>query len=176
MPPKALWHRLKECRSYSSKQITLLLKILRTKFKFENQQKAIIPKVWCLELLRTALLLNEIYLSMKFKVSSLNTFWVILRTKFKNKNEQREITPKVFSFKLWLLCTALLRNKIYKPIKFHVDALHTLHMLRTKKDGRTDWQTVWRTDVLTDGRVDYCMPPFGCLKTTLFKKSDQHIY
>ena len=127
------------------------MKILRTKFKYENQQKATIPKVWCLELwfLRTALLLNEIYLSMKFKVSSLNTFWVILRTKFKNKNEQREITPKVFSFKLWLLCTALLRNEIYKPIKFHVDVLHTLHMLRTKKgrtDGLTDWLTDWRTD------------------------------
>ena len=50
----------------------------------ENQQRAITPKVWCLELcfLCTALLLNEIYLPLKFKVSSLNTLLVILGTKF----------------------------------------------------------------------------------------------
>ena len=37
--------------------------------------------------------LMEIYLLMKFQVSSLNTFQVMLRTKFKNKN--KENTPKV---------------------------------------------------------------------------------
>jgi len=50
---------------------------------------------------------------------------------------------------LWVLCTALLPNEIYLPMKFHVDALHSFKvMLRTKKDGRTDGP-------LTDERVDY---------------------
>jgi len=46
------------------------------------------------KILCTALILNEIYLPMKFEVSSLNTFRVML-TKFKNENEQTAITPKV---------------------------------------------------------------------------------
>jgi len=80
--------------------------------------------VWCLELcfLCTALLL-EIYLPMKFQVSSLTTFLVKLRTKFKHENEQMAITPKVWSFELWFLCTALLLSEIFLPMKFHVDAL-----------------------------------------------------
>jgi len=49
--------------------------MLRTKFKNENEQRAITPKVLSFKLwfLSTALLLNEIYLPMKFQVSSLNT-------------------------------------------------------------------------------------------------------
>jgi len=108
--------------------------MLRTKFKYGNQQRAITPTVWCLEFwfLSIALILNKIYLPMKFQVSSLNTSWVILHTKFNNENKQRAIPPKVWSFKLWLLCTALLLNEIYLPMKFHVDALHYLKvMLRT---------------------------------------------
>jgi len=105
----------------------------------------------------TALLLNEIYLHIKFQVSSLNSFWVMLWTKFKNENEQRAITPKVWNFELWFLCTALLLNEIYLPMKFHVDALHNFKvMLRTKK-GRTDRQT--------DGRVNHYMPLFRGIKT-----------
>jgi len=50
---------------------------------------------------------HEIYLLMKFQVSSLNTFWVMLRTKVKNENKQRTITPKVWYLELWFLCTAL---------------------------------------------------------------------
>jgi len=131
--------------------------MFRTKFKNENKQKAITPKVWNFELwfLCTALLLNEIDLAMKFQVSSLNTYWVILRTKLKNENEQRAITPKVWNFELWFLCTALLLNEIYLPLKFHVHALHSFKvMLRTKKetdrrmDGRTDWRTDARTSRL----------------------------
>jgi len=53
---------------------------LRTKFKKENEQRAITPKVCSFELWFTALLLNETYLPMKFQVSSLNTFRVMLRT------------------------------------------------------------------------------------------------
>jgi len=100
---------------------------------------------------------------MKFQVSSLNTNWVMLWTKFKSDNEQRAITPKVWSFDLWFLCTALLLNEIYLPMKFHVDALHSFKiMLRTRK-GRTDGRTNW----LTDGRVDYYMPLFGGIKKKL---------
>ena len=101
--------------------------MLQTKFKNENEQRAISPKVWCLELwlLCTALLLNEIYLRMKFHVNALPSFKVMLQTKFKNENEQRAITPKVWCLELWLLCTALLLDEIYLPIKFHVDALHS---------------------------------------------------
>ena len=60
---------------------------LRTKFKNENEQRAITPKVCSFELWFTALLLNETYLPMTFQVSSLNTFRVMLRTKkFINEN------------------------------------------------------------------------------------------
>ena len=59
--------------------------MLRTTFKNENEneQRAITPKVWCLELcfLLTALLLSEIYLPMKFYVDALHSFKVIIRTK-----------------------------------------------------------------------------------------------
>jgi len=41
------------------------------------------------------ILLNKIYLPMKFHVDALHSFKVMLRTKFKNENEQRAITPKV---------------------------------------------------------------------------------
>jgi len=55
----------------------------RTKFKNENEQRAITPKVWSFELwfFCTALLLNEIYLPIKFHVDALNSFKVMLRTK-----------------------------------------------------------------------------------------------
>jgi len=128
--------------------------MLWTKFKNENEQRGITPKKWCQELwfLCTSLLLNKIYLPMKFQVSSLNTFWVMLRTKFKNEKEQWAITPKVLSFELRFLCTALLVIEIFLPMKFHVDALHSFKvMLRTKKR---------RTDI----QVDYYMPPFGGIK------------
>jgi len=112
-----------------------------TNFKNENEQGAITPKVWSFELwfLCTALLLNEIYIPMKFQVNALHSFKVMLRTKFKNENEQRAITPKVWSFEVWFLYTALLLNEIYLPMKFHVYALHSFKvMLGQKRDGRTD--------------------------------------
>jgi len=72
------------------------------KFKNENEQRATTPKVYQLELwfLCTALLLNEIYLPIKFHVDALHSFKVMLRTKFKNENEQRTITPKVWQLEL----------------------------------------------------------------------------
>ena len=75
-PRRSFDTELKECRSYSPKQIRLFQKFLRTNFKYENQQRAITSKVGCLEVwfLCTALFHNEIYLPMKFEVISLNTF------------------------------------------------------------------------------------------------------
>ena len=76
--------------------------------------------------------------------------------KFKYENQQRAITSKVWCPELWFLCTALLLNEIYLPMKFHVDALHSFKvMLRTKKE---------RTDGCPDWRVNYYMPPFGGIK------------
>jgi len=50
--------------------------MLWTKFKYENQQRAITPTVLWLELwfLCTACPLNEIYLPVKFHVDALHSF------------------------------------------------------------------------------------------------------
>jgi len=129
--------------------------MLQTKLKNENEQRAITPKVWCWELwfLYTALLLNEIYLPMNFRVSSLNTFWVMLRAKFKNEYEQRAITPKVLCRELWFLCTVLLLNEIYLHMKFHISSLNTFWvMLRTKfkneNEQRAITPKVWCRELL----------------------------
>ena len=59
----------------------------------------------------TSAFLNEIYLPMKFQVSSLKTFRVMLRTKFKIENEQRAIANNSKSMKLCVIvlvhCTSL---------------------------------------------------------------------
>ena len=57
--------------------------MLQTKFKKENEQRAITPKVCCFKLwfLCNALLLDEIYLPLKFHVDALHSFKVMLRTK-----------------------------------------------------------------------------------------------
>jgi len=143
--------------------------MFRTKFKNENEQRAITPKVWSFELwfLSTALLLNEIYQPMTFQVSSLNTLWVMLWTKFKNENEQRAITLKVWCLELWSLCTALLLNEIYLPLKFHVDALHSLKVILRTKNGRTDGQT--------DESITICHP-WGGIKTRLFYPSASFLF
>jgi len=71
----------------------------------------------------------------------LNNFRIMLWTKFKNENE------------LWFLCTALLLNEIYLPMKFHVDALHCLKVMFPTKKGRTG------------GRLNHYMPPFRGIKS-----------
>ena len=125
--------------------------MLRTKFKYnnsKNERSAITPTVWVMFLVYCTSIQWDLS-ACEFQVSSFNTFWVMFRTKFKNENEQRAITPKVWSFELWFLCTALLLNEIYLPLKFYVDALHSFKvMLRTKKgwthgltNGRTDGRT-----------------------------------
>ena len=139
-PRRSFDTELKECQSYSPKQITLCRKFSGQNSRMKNGQRAITLKAESFELwfLCTALLLNEIYLPMNFQVSSLISFLVMLRTKFKNENEQTAITPKAGSFKLWFLCTALL---LHLPIKFHVDALHRFKVMLWTKKGQTDRKT-----------------------------------
>jgi len=110
--------------------------MLRAKFKNENEQRAITPKVWCLELwfLCTALLLNEIYLPMKFHVDALHSFKVMLWTKFKMGNNSKSMMPRVM---VLVHCT----SPQWDLSSYHVDALHSFKvMLRTKK-GRTEGRT-----------------------------------
>ena len=71
--------------------------MLRTKFKYENKQRAITLKLRKQELwfLCTALPLDEIYPSTKFHNHSQYSFGDMLRTKFKYENKQRAITQKL---------------------------------------------------------------------------------
>jgi len=117
----------------------------------ENQQRAITPKVWWF--LSTALLLNEIYLLMKFQVSSLNTFWVILRKKIKNENEHR--TYEALSYGSCALHVSSMRS-IYLGSFMLMPCIVLNLCSGQKRYGRTNW--------LTDGFVDYYMPPFEVVK------------
>ena len=95
--------------------------MLRTKFKYENKQRAITQKLRKQELqnLCTALPLDEIYPHTKFHNPSQYSFGDMLRTKFKYENKQRAITQKLRKQELRFLCTALPLDEIYPPIKFH---------------------------------------------------------
>ena len=110
-------------------------------FKYKIEQRAITQKLSHEELqfLCTACLLGDIYPPMKFHDNTFYTFGVMVRTKFKYKIEQRAITQKLSHAELQFLCTALLLDDIYPPMKFHDNISYTLGvMLRTKKtDGRT---------------------------------------
>jgi len=123
--------------------------MLRAKFKNENEQMTITPKAWSFELwfLCATLIPNENYLPMRFHVNALHSFEVMIRTKFQNENEHRAITLNIACLELWFLCTALLLNEIYLPMKVHVNALPSFKvMLRTKqRDGQTDWRTEGQT-------------------------------
>ena len=70
--------------------------MLRTKFKYENKQRAITQKLSNQELqfMCTALPLDEIYLPTKFDNHSLYSFGDMHRTKVKYENKQRAITKK----------------------------------------------------------------------------------
>jgi hypothetical protein len=50
----------------------------------------------------------------------------VARTKMKYENKQRAITQKIRSAEQQFLCTALLINKIYHPIKFQVHSFYNL--------------------------------------------------
>jgi hypothetical protein len=59
---------------------------------------------------------------MKFHVDISKAFWVMLWTKINFEKLQREITQKL---ELSFLCTALLLNEVYLPMKFQVDTSNT---------------------------------------------------
>ena len=125
---------------------------------YKKYQRAITPTLCNIKLwfLCTAPPLNKIYLPMKFQVDNCNRFWVMLRTNINYVKYQRAITPTLCIIKLWFLCTALLLNMIYLPMKFHVDTTYSFCvMLRTKfrTDKRTDKRTDGRTDKRTDGQT-----------------------
>ena len=92
--------------------------MLRTKFNFENQQRAITKKISERELwfMCTPLPLDEIYPPTKFHNHSKYSFGDMLRTKIKYENKQRAITQKLSKRELWFLCTALLLDEIYPPM------------------------------------------------------------
>ena len=95
--------------------------MLRTKFMYENKQRAITQKSSKQELrfMCTALPLDEIYPPTKFHNHSKYSFGDMHRTKVKYENKQRAITKKRSKQELWFMCTALLRDEIYPPTKFH---------------------------------------------------------
>ena len=95
--------------------------MLRTKFKYENEQRAITQKLRKQELrfMCTALPLDEIYPPTKFQNHSWYSFGDMLRTKFKYENRQRAITQRLRKQELGFMCTALPLDEIYPPTKFH---------------------------------------------------------
>ena len=95
--------------------------MLRTKFKYENKQRAITQKQnkQALRFICTALPLEEIYPPTKFHNHSWYNFGDMLQTKFKYENKQRPITLKLSKQELRFMCTALPLDDIYPPTKFH---------------------------------------------------------
>ena len=70
---------------------------------------------------------------MKFQVGTSYSFRDMARTKIKCEKLQRAITPEICKQKLWFMCTALLLNEIYLPMKFQVGTSHSFRdMARTK--------------------------------------------
>ena len=80
----------------------------RTKFKYENKQRAITQKLSKQELqfMCTALSLDEIYPPTKFHNHSSYSFGDMHWTKFNYENKQRAITKKLSKQELRFLCTA----------------------------------------------------------------------
>ena len=95
--------------------------MLRTKFKYENKQRAITKKLSKQELrfMCTALSLDEIYPPTKFHNHSWYSFRDMLPTKFKYEIKQRAITQKLSKRELQFMCTALPLDEIYPSTKFH---------------------------------------------------------
>ena len=131
------------------------------KLSIKKIQRAITQQLWQQELrfLRTALLLNEIYLPIKFQLDTFRRSRVTERTRIKYKKIQRAITKyeknqraiiqKLWQQELWFLCTALLLNEIYLPMKFQVDISYTFrNMARTRKNvwkfQRAITQKLWK--------------------------------
>ena len=89
----------------------------RTKFKYENKQRAITKKLSKQELrfMGTALPLDEIYQPTKFHNHSYYSYGDMLRTKFKYENKQWAKTKKFSKQELRFQCNALPLDEIYLP-------------------------------------------------------------
>ena len=94
--------------------------MFRTKFKYEYKQWAITQKLnkQKLQFMCTALPLDEIYPPTKFRNHSLYSVGDMHWTKFKYEKKMA-ITQKLSKQELRFMCTALLLDEIYPPIKFH---------------------------------------------------------
>jgi hypothetical protein len=62
---------------------------------------------------------------MKLKDHSFYTLGEMALTKIKYENKQRAITLKIRNAAYRFLCTALLLNEIYHPMKFQVQSFYT---------------------------------------------------
>ena len=95
--------------------------MLRTKFKYENKQRAITQNLSKQELrfMCTALPLDDIYPPTKFHNHSKYSFGDMHQTKFKYESKQRAITKKISKQELRFMCTALPLDEMYPHTKFH---------------------------------------------------------
>jgi hypothetical protein len=70
---------------------------------------------------------------MKFQAHSFYKSLEMARTKIKYENQQTAIFKKIRNAEYWFLCTALLLNEIYHPMKFQVHSFYSgREMARTK--------------------------------------------
>ena len=97
-----------------------------------NLQRAITPKIE-LWFLYSALVLNVMYLYVKFEVTSFYALGVKPRTKIHSKNLQRAMTPKIDGIVLWVLHTVLVLNVIYLCVKFKVTSFYTSEVMSQTK-------------------------------------------
>ena len=142
--------------SFSLIQISVFKLCSGQELSIKKIQMTITQKLWEQELrfLRTALLLNEIYLPIKFQLDTFRRSRVTERTRIKYKKIQRAITQQLWQQELRFLRTALLLNEIYLHMKFQLDTFsHSRITERTRKSGRTHARTHGRTHGRTHART-----------------------
>ena len=94
----------------------------QTKFKYEKKkQRAITQRLSKqeLQLMSTALPLDEIYPPTKFHNHSNYSFRDMHRTKVKFEVNKGQSLKKKSKQELWFMCNALPLDEIYPPTKFH---------------------------------------------------------
>ena len=79
-----------------------------------------------------------------------------------NKRFVTERDQCPWRLQLWFLCTALLLNEIYLPMKIHVMLMPCIVLKLCFGQKRADGCP----NRMMDRRVDYYMPPFGGIKRT----------
>ena len=113
--------------------------MLWTKFKYENEQRAITQNLGKQELwfMCTALPLDETYPPTKFHNHSFYSLGDMHQTKFKYEkkktNKQRAITQRLRKQELQFMCTALPLDEIYPPTKFHNHSNYILEICTGQK-------------------------------------------